>query len=533
MRITRNQNGFTLMEILVVVAITMILFGLLFWPMTKTFTLTRQARAMTEAQDAARLNLEKISRDVTEALYVYDNSIPILVPGPGQTTPTANVEVPFAKIDLVLPRMLMHCNDPNHPVDQPRDYERDDPSWPDEEAWPPCPFDGSILVEARPIQPAQPSKRIVRYFIGLKDPSKPYSNGYLDPLAQAIDADNMYVLYRAEFNPWDSTLLPVNAAGRPDLDKPDFFYDRAYSANWKRISRIVGPARENDMIAFTTTGTAVSAVRFTPSAVQNDALAPTFINDTDSEVPIAIPTVFRGANGLWTPSYKVVVYRDNFTTTFYTAPDLTTGHMCVWKYGSNTAVFDITQYQANGAMIPNDPAQRELMLNVDPKLGEVRFSFDAPPEEFDTAVINNAPMRQCRLTLTTPTDPNYVPNARVVPGSEEVIGPDQTPFGLPRMVRYERVARSLEIPGLNQYLIDYDTGELWFVRSVDNPLPAGARVRVNFRYHNNKPGDIVKADYTTKNLLTITYGVGIFVQETGKPQSMELTNKVHVRNTSR
>ncbi|MDO8588161.1 MAG: prepilin-type N-terminal cleavage/methylation domain-containing protein [Armatimonadota bacterium] len=554
----RNEHGFTLIEILVVVAITILLFGLLFTPMIAALNLTRQGRVKIEAQDAARLNLERVSRELSGAMFVYDNSAPIDVVPPGATAMTATVALPYGKIDLVMPRMMMHCDNPAHPSDQPRDYERDsdDPNWPGEEAWPSCPICKSTEVTARPVQPMMPSRRIVRYFIGLMDPQKPYSNNFEDKTAPSPE-NNTYVLYRAEFKAWSdpenpgNDLLPKRLDGSYQLNYADFFYDPQYSAAWKRISRIVGPARNANLVVFTESGTvATSSVRFTPTAVENDALSPTYLNDTDAETPTAIPTVFRAVNGHWTPDYKVFVYRRdyarNFSATYYTQPS--GNDMWLWLYsGTPTAVFNIDEYRRSRNLAAAVPAgvadDQKLMLDVVENTGEVRFVFAASEPLLTTYDINgNGGYYQL------PIQTNWGSNARIVPGSEEIMGPDQTPIRwrdqdpaspLPRTVRYQRIPLALGgRPGLNQYKIDYETGEIWFPSGLEK-LPEDTvnsdniTVAISYKFHNNAQGDIVRADYTTKNLITVTFGVRLFDPVSRKMFATELSNKLRVRNTVR
>ena len=59
-----DNRGFTLLEILTVLALTVIIMGLVFWPLVNSFNLTRQADVMVRAQDNARLALSLVSRDL-------------------------------------------------------------------------------------------------------------------------------------------------------------------------------------------------------------------------------------------------------------------------------------------------------------------------------------------------------------------------------------------------------------------------------------------------------------------------------------
>jgi type II secretory pathway pseudopilin PulG len=73
--------AFTLVELLIVMAISIIILGLLFGPLVQGFNLTRRTQAITQAQDAIRFGLENLIRELSEAAFVYDNSsTPIILP---------------------------------------------------------------------------------------------------------------------------------------------------------------------------------------------------------------------------------------------------------------------------------------------------------------------------------------------------------------------------------------------------------------------------------------------------------------------
>src|SRR5687768_16888890 len=68
----KSAAGFTLTELLVVVAITIIMMGLLLGPLSQTFNLTSRGRTMIAAQDNARAALAQITRDLQDAMFIYD-----------------------------------------------------------------------------------------------------------------------------------------------------------------------------------------------------------------------------------------------------------------------------------------------------------------------------------------------------------------------------------------------------------------------------------------------------------------------------
>ncbi len=232
----KYRFGFTLMELLVVMAISVILVGLVLYPVTQSFRITRRAQAMTDAQDAARYAMEVITREIGEAMYVYDNSNPhIMLPVLQPDGTTDYFELPYAKIDIILPKIVMHCNSFSHPEDKPRDYPRG------MEAWPPCPYCKSTEVEARPKLPLEQDVTIVRYFLGLMNNDPTVNNfGWQSPWIGEIAAGegNQVVLYRMEFNPMDPDLFDANMKYEDRaaiFNNPRFFL--RYSFNQKTEGR--------------------------------------------------------------------------------------------------------------------------------------------------------------------------------------------------------------------------------------------------------------------------------------------------------
>lgn len=260
----RLRQGFTLIELLVVIAITAVLFFLLVRPLIESLRLTQRAQLQAAAQDSARKTLEIISRELASAVYVFDNaSHPFTATG----TPRAS-DVLFTNfLDLDIP------TDPNstdanagqtvvaHAFNAKLDFvparHSSGGGLVDPTTGEPISATqngtGSATLNTTGLQfPLAPGTTIIRYFIGLKDPTRSYRNTAeklgLKTTNNPNNVDNTYILYRVQFPLYKKTtdannvvtysvnsdLLRTNTAtGKPELDDPDFFrYVTANDTDW-------------------------------------------------------------------------------------------------------------------------------------------------------------------------------------------------------------------------------------------------------------------------------------------------------------
>jgi len=189
-------------------------------PLVSALRYTQQAQIVTAAQDAARITEERISRELGSAIFVFDGtshpfqtSNPI-VAGDDRYTNFLDLEVPGidlatgaykstvghaynAKIDFVLPKANAGA------VLDPTTKETVNYS---------ASQNGSAIISNPSLVfPLAAGTTMVRYWIGLKDPTKPYNNTR-EGKANGSD-DNTYVLYRAEFHPYTYNAVP--SAGNP------------------------------------------------------------------------------------------------------------------------------------------------------------------------------------------------------------------------------------------------------------------------------------------------------------------------------
>ena len=74
----RARRGLTLVELLVALAILAVVAGLIVAPLMTGMKLTFKGQARIDAQDAARMALEQVRRDLAEAVRVIPNTSPVL-----------------------------------------------------------------------------------------------------------------------------------------------------------------------------------------------------------------------------------------------------------------------------------------------------------------------------------------------------------------------------------------------------------------------------------------------------------------------
>lgn len=218
---TSRRNAFTLIELLTVIVITAILLTIIVLPIFQSFNLTRAAQAFSDAQDKARVLIERIQREINNGAAIRDNSglngsLALRVPTSpnGVYGPPVLVTVPYLKLDIVRPAE-------GEPVSGgvfTNPYINRDSNG--------NPIPGKIdptlqSPKGQTILPVSQGFTIVRYFVGLRDPFRTdtnplyagvtgaYYNGYDGLLMnRGAQRDNLFVLYRVEVQPriWDNTL---------------------------------------------------------------------------------------------------------------------------------------------------------------------------------------------------------------------------------------------------------------------------------------------------------------------------------------
>ena len=264
---TPRRLAFTLIELIIVIALTAVLFTLLLVPLVSAIRYTQQAQIVTAAQDAARTTRERLTRELGSALFVFDGTshpfvtanmqanpgddrytnfldleIPGIVPATGAYTSTV-AHAYACKLDFAQPKAVSASATQVDPTTgEPISYRQSQNG-------------SAIISDPAYVFPLAAGTTVTRYWIGLKDPSKPYNNTREGKYSG--NTDNTYILYRAQFQPYvaktdaagnpavppsvtpntklfaTGTKVDANGNKVPELDDPDFFrYVNATDVNW-------------------------------------------------------------------------------------------------------------------------------------------------------------------------------------------------------------------------------------------------------------------------------------------------------------
>jgi prepilin-type N-terminal cleavage/methylation domain-containing protein len=262
--------GFTLLELLIVIALTAIIIVLVFRPLIDSFNLTSRAGTQIESQTAAREVLREVSDTLGEAELIYDNTRPNAVINIWLQDNGGNPivsQLPFGLVDYVAPgHQADQTTNPTGPTDPTTGEPILDPTAPA----------GKKAVSL----PVAPGRVIERLFLALRDNTsgadkhnagaagdptgKPqsgmpvnavgqyhgYANRWADPQQPGSPGnDNRYTLYKAQFlayipnpdnkstyipnlslfhtgtNPFDPTSKTDKITDPIIQNDPNFFYD--------------------------------------------------------------------------------------------------------------------------------------------------------------------------------------------------------------------------------------------------------------------------------------------------------------------
>src|SRR5579884_4192524 len=218
------RHAFTLIELLVVMVISVILFGLIFGPMIQSFNLTNRARTQIESQTGARDVMNLLTKELSDAVYVYDNAnapidlwLPTYTPtgGAGSYASPTN----FAMLEYIKPARQQDQVPGSIPIDPTTGL----------------PIYSGTSPSSGFSFPLTPGRALVRLFLGLHNnasaatnlldpymhslhgmPQHPYQNVFEDrgqAYYTAGQPDNRYILYRAEVTVYVPNTGPFAAGG--------------------------------------------------------------------------------------------------------------------------------------------------------------------------------------------------------------------------------------------------------------------------------------------------------------------------------
>lgn len=475
------NSGFTMVEMLVVLAITAVLMGLLMIPLLKTLEANRMTAAYTNAQQNSRTAMNMIRKDISEAMYVADSSqTPLLLPVNGLVDADGNdvdkpVVMPYAVINLVMPKTEFYCKNPDHDSQYPRTFERGEnyKSGGRELAMNECPYcHTDEFVVTAPKIPVEKSNTVVRYFLGLTDNKEVMTTtdaknldfwtvnngmGWLpDSGDTSVEGDeNPLILYRVEFDPVaDDELFPeeYSLAGL-DPDSEDYknilhlrmtdanvFYHPDCCDQWMSICDNVGMLEGLDLAICSDSDyidghpfRVKNSVSFTPAAIAGETPIPNSTTNYAEYTADVAPTGFRTKYALLDrniqvectrcdpntlkPEIKWVMKRLNGSMNYF-------GN--IYKYpnvgdinpnlSNSDMVFDLNNYMFGGRTVTD--FDQEMAFFYDHDTGNIDFSMN--PD------IDNISFNQDNLKYIPERDMyeyKFMPyeNATIVPGSESVV----------------------------------------------------------------------------------------------------------------
>jgi len=488
----RGISGFTLIEMLVTIGLIILLLALVGYPIVTGIAYMEKGTARADAQAAARLGVDAMTRELAEAMYVFD-------PPPGGT---------FLAF---------------------------------------LPTRGGLNKAA----PITPETFAVRYWRALRDPASAYA-----PFYQAnANPINPFYLARSQIADPNNRADAWNDSGGA-LTRAVFWYPDSYEYPggrtwpssqmgypWLEAVRQYGagsppPRAAYDFYREHAVGLTpdhvdydVPSAGFSPARITEEALIPwTSAFPRDSSRYRARYGSWV-AFGQWNPDTAqftsmaqttVKIYTgDPRVLTYQTVVDGTTGDVWVTRVSDGARIYNTAAYPQRDI---SDPNQRECAFGIMYDRGEVRFDF--PAEDVQTADGTTN-----RYSLATVAG---LANGVVVGGSTTVWAKDPASGATSyyRLCAYTPPLNEADI-GQDRYAIDGAN----VVFNPTNPPAAGLEMHVAYRYRNNPEGQLVVATYATKSIINIALTVSkrdIAARSlAASRQDVTLVAKVKIQNVPR
>jgi len=496
-------GGFTLIEILVTIGLIILLLLLVGYPILAGLAFMEKGIARADALSAARLAMDAMTRELAEAMFVFDppvdgRFIAFLAPvSPPQGA--APIEPQAAGV-----RYWAALRDPRYAY---------------------APFH---LPGANPINP---------YYLARTEIPDPGERSELtDEWNDSGEALTRATFWYRDGHVYNGT-WPTSQPGYPWLEAVTLYASQAERDRWY-IERAVGLTPDN-------VDYDVPTASFAPEPVTDEALVPwttAFPRDYSRYRaryplwvgfaqwnPAASPPAFvsKGQVKVYQGSPRVLAY--------YTHTRTDTGHVWVYRPAdpanpdplTDTAVYDTGTYPTR---VVSDPLQAEFAFGLDYDRGEVRFDFPAA----DVAVADPTDAYRYDLPSVKAVDDLNPGSARIVRGSTTVWVESPTGEVTYYTQRDPMPASEADI-GAGRYAVD---GIRIIFDSTPGEYPGiNDIVRVRYRYRNNPEEQLVVASYETKAIINISLTVSKRDIAARTPQASRqdatLVAKVKLKNVPR